>query len=243
MVLVLTIAFSHWMLAARAAPAKRTISVHMGGIGIVLDGFNVQPVNEQGNPVDIILLDGTNYAPIRGIAQLLRCDVSWQSETVTVAITSNAKLAGPASQMVFSSEEMKTISVTVDSYKITLDGRELPLKNANGEPVSLFNYQGTIYAPLRALSEAYGFNVDWRGETREVFLRSAPKTSTVKMVTTKTNTLLIISGQEEPEPIPLGVDLTFVATRADGFYSVVWGKKAGLVSAMDCSAPTEKTIS
>lgn len=54
------------------------------------------------------------------------------------------------------------ISISVDpSVKILVNGSEFKPKDVNGNDVMTFIYNGTTYAPLRALAEAYGLEVGY----------------------------------------------------------------------------------
>lgn len=54
------------------------------------------------------------------------------------------------------------ISISVDpSVKILVNGAEFKPTDANGNDVMTFIYNGTTYAPLRALAEAYGLEVGY----------------------------------------------------------------------------------
>ncbi len=54
------------------------------------------------------------------------------------------------------------ISISVDpTVKILVNGSEFKPKDANGNDVMTFIYNGTTYAPLRALAEAYGLEVGY----------------------------------------------------------------------------------
>ena len=54
------------------------------------------------------------------------------------------------------------VSISVDpSVKILVNGAEFKPKDANGNDVMTFIYNGTTYAPLRALAEAYGLEVGY----------------------------------------------------------------------------------
>jgi hypothetical protein len=56
----------------------------------------------------------------------------------------------------------KMIDITVDpTVKIKVNGTEFRPKDANGNDVMTFIYNGTTYAPLRALAEAYGLEVGY----------------------------------------------------------------------------------
>lgn len=54
------------------------------------------------------------------------------------------------------------ITISVDpTVKIKVNGEEFKPKDANGNDVMTFIYNGTTYAPLRALAEAYGLQVGY----------------------------------------------------------------------------------
>lgn len=54
------------------------------------------------------------------------------------------------------------VSINVDpTVKIKVNGEEFHPKDANGNDVMTFIYNGTTYAPLRALAEAYGLEVGY----------------------------------------------------------------------------------
>lgn len=54
--------------------------------------------------------------------------------------------------------------------KVALDGQVLDLKDAAGNPVEPFMFDGTNYLPVRALAEALGLSVSWDGSTNTVKL-------------------------------------------------------------------------
>ena len=54
----------------------------------------------------------------------------------------------------------RTITVD-DNIRITLNGAVFSPKDAKGRDVPLFSYNGTTYAPVRAICEAAGLKVDF----------------------------------------------------------------------------------
>lgn len=59
------------------------------------------------------------------------------------------------------------INIAVDpSIKILVNGEEFKPKDVNGNDVMVFTYNGTTYAPLRALAEAYGLEVGYDSECK-----------------------------------------------------------------------------
>lgn len=53
---------------------------------------------------------------------------------------------------------------------VTLNGTKLDLRDAKGNSVEPFMFDGTNYLPVRALSEALGLNVSWNSSTNTVVL-------------------------------------------------------------------------
>lgn len=53
------------------------------------------------------------------------------------------------------------MTITVDPINIQVNGATFVPKNEKGEEVPVFAYDGTTYAPLRALAEAYGLEVGY----------------------------------------------------------------------------------
>lgn len=56
------------------------------------------------------------------------------------------------------------IRIEVSPISVLVDGEVFRRKDANGNDVMVFTYNGTTYAPLRALVEAYGLEVGYDGE-------------------------------------------------------------------------------
>jgi peptidoglycan/xylan/chitin deacetylase (PgdA/CDA1 family) len=68
-----------------------------------------------------------------------------------------------------------TISVFYNNIKVTLDGKTIPLKDASGNIVEPFIYNGTTYLPIRAVGSALGLKVAWNADTNTATLTSPPK--------------------------------------------------------------------
>lgn len=61
--------------------------------------------------------------------------------------------------------------------KVTLDGKQLDLKDTAGNSVEPFMFDGTNYLPVRALAEALGLEVSWNGATSTVVLKTPGEAS------------------------------------------------------------------
>lgn len=71
----------------------------------------------------------------------------------------------------------KTIDVVFSNIKIMLDGEVVEPKDANGNAVEPFIYNGTTYLPVRAVGNAIGKDVSWDGVEKVVYLGAKPGTT------------------------------------------------------------------
>lgn len=51
------------------------------------------------------------------------------------------------------------IEIEISPIQVLVDGEVFQPEDVNGNDVMVFTYNGTTYAPLRALAEAYGLGV------------------------------------------------------------------------------------
>lgn len=64
-------------------------------------------------------------------------------------------------------------TITVNGgVKLKIDGAIFTPTDANGNPVDVFEYNGTTYVPVRAVSQAFGKEIAWDGNTRTVIIGS-----------------------------------------------------------------------
>jgi hypothetical protein len=66
----------------------------------------------------------------------------------------------------------KSISVMYDNIKILIDGVEYTAKDANGNVIEPFIFNGTTYLPVRGIANAFGKEVSWEPQTSTVKLGS-----------------------------------------------------------------------
>lgn len=84
------------------------------------------------------------------------------------------------------------ISISVDpSVKILVNGAEFKPKDANGNAVMTFIYNGTTYAPLRALAEAYGLEVGYDAARNMATVSEPGKSYDTPAVTTQPETITL----------------------------------------------------
>ncbi len=82
-----------------------------------------------------------------------------------------AVCAAVAGVVVTANAAGKLIEVS-DQVGVTINGVPFTPKDANGNKVSLLNYNGTIYAPVRAFSKAAGLTVDYDSTTHTAVLET-----------------------------------------------------------------------
>lgn len=63
-----------------------------------------------------------------------------------------------------------TKEIEYKDIKVSLDGEVLDLKDAAGNPVEPFMFDGSNYLPVRAMAETLGLDVKWDGSTATVML-------------------------------------------------------------------------
>ena len=68
----------------------------------------------------------------------------------------------------------KTIEVAYNNIKICMDGEMIDPKDANGQTVEPFIYNGTTYLPVRAVGTVIGKDVSWDGVEKVVYLGAKP---------------------------------------------------------------------
>ena len=78
----------------------------------------------------------------------------------------------------------KNIEVAYTGVSIYVEGKLIDPRDANGNPVEPFIYEGTTYLPVRAISEALGKPVDWNAQANRIDIDD-PNRET-KVVTVKT---------------------------------------------------------
>ncbi|MCL2401966.1 MAG: copper amine oxidase N-terminal domain-containing protein [Oscillospiraceae bacterium] len=69
---------------------------------------------------------------------------------------------------------VRNINVTYRDIRIVVDGQEITPRDAQGNVVEPFIFEGTTFLPVRAVAEALGQEVDWDGATNTVYIGGAP---------------------------------------------------------------------
>lgn len=77
-----------------------------------------------------------------------------------------------------------TQELIYQDISVTLDGEKLDLRDANGNSVEPFMFNGTNYLPVRIVAEAVGLEVGWDGENSTVVLTTPESSQTIYMTRT-----------------------------------------------------------
>lgn len=78
----------------------------------------------------------------------------------------------------------KTVEVDYNDIKVTLNGQQVTLVDANGSTVEPFAIDGTTYLPVRAVSAALGLDVAYDASTSTVTLTTPENEKSVYITRT-----------------------------------------------------------
>lgn len=77
---------------------------------------------------------------------------------------------------IFAKSLSETAEIFYNNIKIYIDGAEIVPKDANGNIIEPFTMNGTTYLPVRAVSNAFGQDVEWDGATQSVYIGKKDQT-------------------------------------------------------------------
>lgn len=103
-------------------------------------------------------------------------------------------------------------TITVDPVNIQVNGQTFQPQDAKGNTVPVFAYNGTTYAPLRALAEAYGLTVGYDSSANMATVASQAATDT------PTEPKYGVYGRKNPAPIKTSQSIT-VESYSSGTYT------------------------
>lgn len=82
---------------ALAKSTKVQKSIEYKNIGVTLDGQKIDLKDAAGNSTEPFMMDGSNYLPVRALAEVLGLNVSWDSNSSTVVLKSSSPSSGSTS--------------------------------------------------------------------------------------------------------------------------------------------------
>ncbi len=131
--------------------------------------INDKLVEGEAEPV---IVEGRTLVPVRAIFEGLDASVEWDAETKTVTGTNG---------------DTKVV-MAVGENVITINGEDVEMDSA------AMIIDGRTYAPARYVAEAFGYDVSWDAEAKEVIINdkvespAATETTTTTEATTETTT-------------------------------------------------------
>jgi hypothetical protein len=172
--LMLTLVMSMATTAA-ASQSPTSVDVYFVPVHFTFDGKEYAPPEGQRS----FIYEGSSYVPLRFVSYSLGKSVQWNSDTYTVTI------AEPSSSELISISEYKlntevksqtignvdksnlmptSLNVYREKVAYVFDGQaKLPTDQQPG-----FIIDGSLYVPIRFLSESVGKKIDWNPETYTV---------------------------------------------------------------------------
>lgn len=160
-------------LSASAATATTvsTVKVQTMDVKMIFDGVSIQPPAGQY----AFIYNNSTYVPLRFMSYALQKSVSWDAKNVRVTV------ADPnSSELVLIKEYLmnlasdatsvaKNVALTKVNASYVFDGvaKKLPAGQSS------FILNGTLYVPLRFISESVGHSIGWDQKTKTVTAKSA----------------------------------------------------------------------
>ena len=121
-------------------------SSYRNSIGVFVDGQNVR--FEQFDNVRPENQNGRIFVPVRAVVEALKAEVTYNAADRTVVIK----------------KDNTTVTMTIGSDIAYVNGTETKLDNA------VYTYDDRTMVPLRFISEALDFNVNWENDTQTVII-------------------------------------------------------------------------
>ncbi|UQZ33129.1 hypothetical protein C2I18_05890 [Paenibacillus sp. PK3_47] len=160
-------------ISASAAAVSDSIKVQSMNVKMIFDGVNIQPPAGQ----HVFIYNNTTYVPIRFVSYALQKSVSWDAKNlkVTVAEPTSSELviikeylmnAGNTNNAATANKSIVLNKVKA-SYVFNGSVKAVPAGQAS------YMLNGSMYVPLRFLSESVGNKITWDQKTKTITAASA----------------------------------------------------------------------
>lgn len=178
-------------LSASAAAVSNTVKVQNMNVKMIFDGVSLQPPTGQY----VFAYKNSTYVPLRFVSYALQKSVNWDAENVkvTVAEPTSSELVSIKEYLMNSTSTnpatIKTISVSDVKATYVFNGKDVVVPKGQ---IS-YTLNGTLYVPLRFISESVGKSINWDLKN--------------KTITANSSTSQVGSGNEPsptiaPKPLP-----------------------------------------
>jgi hypothetical protein len=148
--------------------ATATVKVQSMNVKLIFDGVSIQPPAGQY----VFMYNNTTYVPLRFMSYALQKSVAWNAKNVKVTVAEPS-----SSELVMIKEYLMNAtngnSTSVASKNIVLNQVKASyvfngLTKALPTGQSSFILNGSLYVPLRFLSESVGNNISWDQKTKTI---------------------------------------------------------------------------
>lgn len=155
-------------VSVSAAAVTNSIKVQSMNVKMIFDGVSIQPPSGQ----HVFMYNNTTYVPIRFVSYALQKSVSWDAKNlkVTVAEPTSSELviikeylmnAGNANSTATAIKNI-TLNKVQASYVFNGSAKAVPTGQAS------YMLNGSMYVPLRFLSESAGNKITWDQKTKTI---------------------------------------------------------------------------
>ncbi|MNC10398.1 hypothetical protein D3C75_580390 [compost metagenome] len=160
-------------ISASAATVSDSIKVQSMDVKMVFDGVSMQPPAGQ----HVFIYNNTTYVPIRFVSYALQKSVSWDAKNlkVTVAEPSSSELV-VIKEYLMNAGNTKTLATVAKSISLNkVKASYMFNGSAKAVPAGQASYMlnGSLYVPLRFLSESVGNKISWDQKTKTITATSA----------------------------------------------------------------------
>ncbi|MEV5029146.1 copper amine oxidase N-terminal domain-containing protein [Paenibacillus sp. LPE1-1-1.1] len=159
------------VLATAASAASTNIKIKTQPIKLTFDGQALKLPDGQYS----FIYEGRTYVPIRYISYALQKSVNWDGAKASVSEPTEKELAVLKKQLqtaaAGSQKPQMSVEIAIQPIKASLvfDGKAADLPVGQ----SIFGYKGSIYVPIRFLSESVGTQIGYDPVTKMVSGESA----------------------------------------------------------------------
>lgn len=140
------------------------------GVNLYMDDKRFIPTDVNGYEVYPFIVDGTTYVPLRAISNLFEADIKWDDNTKSIYITKKGSKAKLDHVLKERSISYQGSCVAYKGAKLYIDNKLYVPIDVNGNEKDIYIINGTTYVPLRAISNAFGVDINWSGEYNSVYL-------------------------------------------------------------------------
>jgi hypothetical protein len=139
-------------------------------IEILYNGQTQKFSDVTGKVVYPLSYEGTTYLPVRAISSLFQVPIKWNSITKTVSLGDgelDTRTAESVDEFIAGKNENITVILN-NEITIEFFGFKQYFKDVTGKVVYPLSYEGTIYLPVRAISNLFDAEIEWDGENNAI---------------------------------------------------------------------------